>query len=64
MKLSMKLQVLDLTSCRLIGVSDASGGGVDRFGFLMDQDSNTAKVYSQAAVGIFIGEKPLVCWGC
>ena len=31
--------VLDLTSCGLIGVSDASLGGVVRFGYPTDQDS-------------------------
>ena len=52
---TMTLRVLDLTLCGLIGVSDASLGGVDRFGYPTDQDSKTAKVYSQAGVGIFIG---------
>ena len=55
-------RVLDLTSCGLIRVSDASLGGVDRFGYLTNQDSKTVKVYSQAGVGI-IGEKPLVSVG-
>ena len=59
----MTFRVLDLTSCGLIGVSDASLGGVDRFGYPTDQDSKTVKVYSQAGVGIFIGEKPLVSLG-
>ena len=40
-------------------MSDASLGGV----YPTDQDSKTAKVYSQAGVGIFIGEKPLVSLG-
>ena len=56
-------RILDLTSCGLIGVSDASLGGVDRFGYLTDQDSKTVKVYSQAGVGISIEEKPLVSLG-
>ena len=55
--------VLDLTSCGLIGVSDASPGSVDRFGYPTDQDCKTVKIYSQARVGIFIGEKPLVSLG-
>ena len=56
-------RILDLTSCGLIGVSDASLGGVDRFGYPTDQDSKTVKVYSQAGIGIFIGEKSLVSLG-
>ena len=44
-------------------MSDASLGGFDRFGYPPDQDSKTAKIYSQAGVGIFIGEKPLVSLG-
>ena len=44
-------------------MSDASLGGVDRNGYPTDQDSKTVKVYSQAGVGIFIGEKPLVSLG-
>ena len=55
--------VLDLTSCGLIGVSDASLGGVDRFGYPTDQDSKTVKVYSQAGVVIFTGEKSLASLG-
>ena len=43
-------RALDLTSL----------GGVDRFGYPTDQDSETVKVYSQAGIGIFIGEKSLV----
>ena len=57
---TVTFRVLDLTSCGLTGVSDASLGGVDRFGYPTDQDSKTVKVYSQARVGIVIGEKPLV----
>ena len=57
---TVTFRVLDLTSCGLIGVSDASLGGVDRFGCPTDQDSKTVKVYSQAGVGIVIGEKPIV----
>ena len=45
------------------GVSDASLGGVDRFGYSTDQDSQTVKIYSQAGVGIFIGETTRVS-GC
>ena len=56
-------RVLDLTSCGLIGVSDASLRGVDRFGYPTDQDSKIVKIYSQAGVGICIGEKPLVSLG-
>ena len=52
---TVTFRVLDLTSCGLIGVSDASLGGVDRFGYPTDQDSKTVKIYSQAGVGIFIG---------
>ena len=44
-------------------VSDASLGGADRFGYSTDQDSKTVKIYSQAGVGISIGEKPLVSQG-
>ena len=55
--------VLDLRWCGLIGVSDASLGGADRFGYPTDQDSTTVKVYSQAGVRIIIGEKPLVSLG-
>ena len=44
-------------------MSDASLGGVDRFGYPTDQDSKTVKVYSQAGVGIYIGDKPLVTLG-
>ena len=36
--------VLDLSSCGLIGVSEASLGGVDQFGYPTDQDSKTARV--------------------
>ena len=60
---STAFEALNLTSCGLIGVSDASLGGVDRFGYPTDQDSKRANVYSQAGVGIFIGEKPLVSLG-
>ena len=60
---TLTLRVLDLTSCGLIGVSDASLGGVDRFGYPSDQDSKTEKIYSQAEVGTFIGEKPNVSLG-
>ena len=59
----LTFRVLDLTSCGLIGVSDASLGGVDRFGHPTDQDGKTVKIYSQEGVGIFIGEKPLVSLG-
>ena len=60
---TLTCRVLDLTSCGLIGVSDASLGCIDRFGYPTDQDSNTVKVYSQAGIGVFIGEKPLVPLG-
>ena len=60
---TLTFRVLDLKSCGLIGVSDASLGGVDRFDYPTDQDSKTVKVYPQAGVGIFIGEKPLVSLG-
>ena len=60
---TLTLRVLDLTSCGLIEVSDASLGGVDRFGYPTDQDSKTVKIHSQAGVGIFIGEKRLVSLG-
>ena len=43
-------RVLELTSCGLIGVSDASLGGVDRFGHPTDQDSKTVKVYHKPAL--------------
>ena len=36
---TLTYRVLDLTSCGLIGVSDASLGGVDRFRHPTDQDS-------------------------
>ena len=60
---TLTFRVLDLTSCGFIGVSVASLGGADRFGYPTDQDSKTVKVYSQAGVGIFIGGKPLVSLG-
>ena len=60
---TLTFRVLDLASCGLIGVSGASLGGVDRFGHPTDQHSKTVKIYSQAGVGIFIGEKPLVSLG-
>ena len=60
---TLTFRVLELTSCGLIGVSDASLGGVDRFGYPKDQDIKTVKIYSQAGVGIFIREKPLVSPG-
>ena len=56
-------RVLDVTSCGLIGASVASLGGVDRFGYPTDQDTKTVKIYSQAGIGISIGEKPLVSLG-
>ena len=40
-------------------MSDASLGGVDQLGYPEDQDSKTVKVYSQAEIGTFIGEKSL-----
>ena len=40
-------------------MSDASLGGVDRLGYPTDQNTKTAKVYSQAGK-IFFGEKSLV----
>ena len=60
---TLTYRVLDLTSCGLIGVSDASLGGVDRFGYPTVQDSKTVKVYSQPEIGIFVGEKSLVSLG-
>ena len=60
---TLTYRVLDLTSCELIGVSDASLGSVDRFGYPTDQDSKTVKVYSQAGIRIFIREKSLVSLG-
>ena len=54
--------VLDLTSCGLIGVSDASLGGVEQFHYLTDQDSKMVKIYSQAGIGIFIGENQSCPW--
>ena len=60
---TLAFRVLDLTSCGLIGVSDASLESVDRFGYPTDQDSKTVKIYSQVGVGIFIGETPLVSLG-
>ena len=41
---TLTFRVLDLTSCGLIGVSDASLGGVDRFGTTTDQDSKIVKI--------------------
>ena len=41
--LTFTYRVLDLTSCGLIGVSDASLGGVDRFGYPTDKDSKTVR---------------------
>ena len=46
-----------------MGVSDASLGGVDRFGYPTDQDGKTVKVYSKAGIGITVGEKQLVSLG-
>ena len=54
---TMTYRVLDLTSCGLIGVSDASLGCVDRCGCPTDQDK------TQDGIGIFIGEKSLVSLG-
>ena len=54
---TLTFRVLDLTSCGLIG------GGADRFGYPIYQDSKTVQIYSQAGVGISIGEKPLVSLG-
>ena len=48
-------RVLDLTSQRLIGVSGASLGSVDQFGYPTDQASKSVKVYSQAGDDIFLG---------
>ena len=45
---SLTFRVLNLTSCGLIGVSGASLGSVDRFGYPTNQESKTVKVYSQA----------------
>ena len=53
---TLAFRVLDLTSRGLNGVSGASLGGVNQFGHPTDQDSKTAKVYSQSGIGIFIGE--------
>ena len=60
---TLTYRVLDVTSSGLIRVSDASLGGVDRFGNPTDHDSKTVKVYSQAGIGIFIGERSLVSLG-
>ena len=60
---TLTYRVLDLTSCGLIGVSDASLGNVDRFGHPSDQDSKTVKVHSQAGLEIFIGEESLASLG-
>ena len=57
---TLTCRVLDLTSCGLIGVSDAGLGGVDRFCCPADLDSKTVKVYSQAGIWNFIGEKSLL----
>ena len=59
---TLTFSVLDLTSCGLIGVSDARLGGVDRFGYPTDQDSKTVKIYSQAGVGIFIERNHSCLW--
>ena len=40
---TLTFRVLHLPSCGLIGVSDATLGGVDRFGYPTDQDSKTVK---------------------
>ena len=60
---TLTCRVLDLTPFGLIGVSDASVGCVDRFGY-PDQNSKTVKVYAQAGIGIFIGEKISRVSGC
>ena len=64
----LTFRVLGLTSCGLIGVSNASLGGVGRFGYPTEQDSKTVKFDSQARIGIFTGERPLVflgeVWAC
>ena len=44
--ISLTFRVLDFTSCGLIGVSDVSLSGVDRFSHPTDQDSKTVKVHS------------------
>ena len=44
---TLTFRVLDLTSCGLIGVSDASLGGVDRFGYPTDKDSKTGSTHKQ-----------------
>ena len=58
---TLTCRVLDLTSSGLIRVSDASLGGVDRFGYPADQDSKTVKVQSEVGIGIFNGEKIFSC---
>ena len=60
---TLTYRVLDLTSCGIIGVSDASLGGVDSSGCTADKDSKTVKVYSQVGIGIFTGGKSLVSLG-
>ena len=47
---TLTYRVLDLTSCGLIEVFDASLGGVDRFGNLTDQESKNGE-------GLFTGQK-------
>ena len=59
---TLTFRVLDLTSCGLIGVSDASLGGVDRFGYPTDQDSKTVKIYSQAESGSSLERNHSCLW--
>ena len=53
------LRVLDLTSCGLIGVSDASMGGRSVRFISTDQSVN---VCSQAGMGTFLGENHSCLW--
>ena len=50
---------IDLDSCGLVGVTDASLGGVDRFGEPTNDESKTVKVYSQAGTLVMLAERGL-----
>ena len=60
---SLKFVPLDLDSCGLLGVTDASLGGVDKFGTPTADESKTVKVYSQAGTTVMLAEQPLLKGG-
>lgn len=55
----LRVVPLDLDNCGLVGISDASLGGVNIFGLPTEDESEIVKVYSQAGTMVLLAEKSL-----